>query len=800
MIVIVINLLFLNCCKSRLTRQVIMLETPSVDSSSSPSLQLLFKTLISAFQSSEELKPILRSLYCFLIHVSLDYESPNYVAKSACFDQSELNCEDAQILANMLFEELSKSLLLNLVDIGGQADSDFNMQSQQEELILLLRCCMVTVNLLVPDQILVEKSQVLLGILRKLCSPHIVNRKEKNAVRFETSVSSQAMHTNEGCTTSLSEDFNATLWFFEPYDSRMLFLRQMLEVFLDELLANRPLRKYIMMSEFVSHTRNMFMCWATDIGGILEVISAHFLVSVSGIQAFEGFIKNLILVHKQNRISPEVSLSAAVSLLMNPVMITAPSLVHAHVISLVSEVINTSITDEYTAATLRYVHFYLSSFEKSVILYHRHMSHLQIYDLSVDANGSFAKSPLQPSFELHIHSLTKNRISLVLTELDNLWDSHVCKIFTKPKASMMTTSIDYMKENINLLHESFRDETFSFLTFIVMRALSTETGDIVLQQNGLMSLQDICLLASILKLMSCSMLQAIHCMRRTRDSYHSKTSRVDSSLTEYDFIVGLIYSFGKYKIQLSIQELLVDAMEDHMSTHTGLKLMFVHFTGLLSLCLASGLDFVVKGCLSIMMVLMNLLVLEEGNLDFLGRVLSLRLKSHSPGVSLGSVTKYTTNYAVEESLGNIDKGYRQRISSRIVASKFEKIQMLYLSMGAQDKAAKASENDLILTDRTRHVIGMEEESQETCNGEVFLRCMVGEEEDDMEIHPEESIESSWNLVYSPQGGLDMSERKRKKIILPWLRDRERYRKWKHEKIAILRWEKKTASTWTWTKA
>lgn len=55
--------------------------------------------------------------------------------------------------------------------------------------------------------------------------------------------------------------------------------------------------------------------------------------------------------------------------------------------------------------------------------------------------------------------------------------------------------------------------------------------------------------------------------------------------------------------------------------------MLLHFSGLLSLSFNSGLNFLVKGCISMMMALMNLFVFEEGDLLALRSLLATRLEA-----------------------------------------------------------------------------------------------------------------------------------------------------------------------------
>jgi len=64
------------------------------------------------------------------------------------------------------------------------------------------------------------------------------------------------------------------------------------QVFADELLRNQSLRRYLMKVDSVSSTiEKLFVCHFNqgDIASVLEVITTHFIMSVSNEKAFEDF-------------------------------------------------------------------------------------------------------------------------------------------------------------------------------------------------------------------------------------------------------------------------------------------------------------------------------------------------------------------------------------------------------------------------------------------------------------------------------------------------------------------------------
>ena len=73
---------------------------------------------------------------------------------------------------------------------------------------------------------------------------------------------------------------------------------------------------------------------------------------------------------------------------------------------------------------------------------------------------------------------------------------------------------------------------------------------------------------------------------------------------------------------------------------------------------------------------------------------------------------------------------------------------------------------------------MEEETEETCNGKVFLDCILE--------GPSKTSDCD-DLA-------DFVKCKPGKDYSSWLKDKETHRKWRHEKMAVLRW-KKRKRTW-----
>lgn len=396
-----------------------------------------------------------------------------------------------------------------------------------------------------------------------------------------------------------------------------------IQVFVDELSVHGKLRGYFRLIDSVSSTREkLFLCHLGDdnIGIMMEVISTHFSLFIAKEQAFENFLNRLLWLHEKDFVTPELSLTTALSLLHNPVMLSGPKLMQTHIILLVSEAIRIGMDLENSKPDLELMDHYLLAFRRSVVLYTKHISHLQMDGHPADGRCSFLKSntsgEFSQLFESYVQPVTIKKISYLITKFKDSWNSHLRDRFLGSSGDLATSAIAYMKENQCILDISCRDEMLSIVSCIILRA-SGDINNISLHVDGDSSMEDICFLASLVKLMSISLLQALWCLRHSGNLGCLSTLKNLSSYKEYDSITSIIRCFSEPDIQLPIQNSVCNMMETHSAKHKESKLMLFHFLRLLSFSFVSGFDFLVKGCILSIVALLSLSVFEEGNLDTL---------------------------------------------------------------------------------------------------------------------------------------------------------------------------------------
>ncbi|PNY02925.1 hypothetical protein L195_g026246 [Trifolium pratense] len=331
-----------------------------------------------------------------------------------------------------------------------------------QHLSLILRCSLVVLTLPYPDQaFLINKIHRIFRILNSF-----------------TSVT--------GTTFLLFHNFLSDLDIKLSHSCRP-FLCAVLEVFADELLRHQSLRRYLMRADTTySNCEKMFVCRSTDddIVCVLEVISAHFILSVSNEKAFENFISRLCLHCDEDVTFPKLGLGPAMTLLLDPVVYSAPKMFQAHVLSLVSEAIESGLSSENLDPDLG---FYLMAFQKSASLYSMHVSCLQMDSFNIELSSAYNGSLFErghPTFESYIQGRTSNKLNQVLSQSKNSLDSYQCKISSKTKADLLAEYIEYMKARQYIFADSRRGKAASILEYIINQTFSQDAaGDVLLSEN-----------------------------------------------------------------------------------------------------------------------------------------------------------------------------------------------------------------------------------------------------------------------------------------------------------------------------
>ncbi|RZC85198.1 hypothetical protein C5167_011827 [Papaver somniferum] len=618
-------------------------------------------------QDPEVLKPqFLLKLYDLLISLSLDSVSQ--------FPGEKLT--DIRKISNFLFEELSRRFEHFFSNVGqGVLCSD--SWGLLQDLTLLLRCCISMLHLLEFDlSLLIEKCKILLSILGKLCSPELasyVGRKGTNVISVKESTSRECTIAGEDCITSVVEEYETFMCFVQKSRASIPVLRSIVEVFINEFLVHKKLRDYFIMVDSISSTSDKLFMSPLNLGSsnvLLELLSSHFLLSVSDQPTFQNSFENFLLLSDEKpHFLDLISLNAAMQLLSTVLIYSPPQILQAYIIFLVCGRSSINMASEDQASEPRLVNWCFSAFEISMELYSRNMSSLQLGDDHEEpgSGSNFIKKQCTAgglshlSFESHIRPVMYSQLKAQTANFAK--SSH--DLASKTKSDLMDTCTAYIKENQNILNESYRDESFVVLCYIISMILSGDIRANRLWKKGIISQQEMYLLASTVNLMSSSLLQIIWCMQK-RSLGNPKILKDYSQCKEYDMIISIISCFQQCSISQPMTTLVMDMMAQFPARHKFSKMMFMHFAGLLLFSFEAGYAFLSKGCILMLMTLTNLFIFEEGNLDAL---------KQAPQPSNKSLVVFSP-----------------RISSRQVASNFKKFQrcIIRINEPIQSEASKSS--------------------------------------------------------------------------------------------------------------
>lgn len=132
-----------------------------------------------------------------------------------------LKFDDIHSLADLLFEELHTGFRVLF--------SDECSKDSIDELTLLLRCCMLSLTL-ADQNIMLEKTHVLLLVLGNIIS--LIRRRgnENSSIRFQKSASRESSYNDASCSVSVSEEFFASVSILEFSDPPRPLLCAVLEV------------------------------------------------------------------------------------------------------------------------------------------------------------------------------------------------------------------------------------------------------------------------------------------------------------------------------------------------------------------------------------------------------------------------------------------------------------------------------------------------------------------------------------------------------------------------------------------
>ncbi|ONK61659.1 uncharacterized protein A4U43_C08F32250 [Asparagus officinalis] len=692
--------------------------------------------------------PPLKNLHDLLVKVS-PFEFLNQDGHGV--GKPMISFADIIDLSNLVFEELhkqSEQLLSGTSNISRVAALDENgrltsdSKLSQDDFLLLLRCSMILMRFLELDLMLVlERCRILVAVLGKLCPIF-------SPLQF---TNESACHvdaiTPEG---GISSSFSSSI----------------LEVFLDELLMHDELLKHFIMTTCASATaKKLFLshCYG-DIQAIMELVSSHFLLSVQSESTFDSFIMSLSWSYDVDNHVPIIGLASVLVLMGYPVISSAPVLLQAHLILLASRCIGIHVPADTKNLDTLDMNLYILAFELSIKLYLGFMPFPNFFDNTRDESESsvYIKGQLFCSF---IQPSTNSKLKQQIDMFIDFWNLPLHQLYSESKVDMLSKAISYIKGNQDFIDEMFRDEACTILTCVVESILPGESE--WSHEGGEMIQQEICYIAAALKLMSSSALQIVWFLKQNGYAgAMDNTSKENLHCKEYDFISRIIRCFGNCGVDPHIEKILSFLVEITTGAGKESMKMFLHLASLLSYSFSKKIDFLWKGCIFMLIPLMNLIILEEGNLDAFRPLICNKKGPTSQAEILKDSSHKSSSIAIASKLKKVRDQIKhlRHENNRLGSGEItEMADPMYESNASKELKTDGVQKHATLNDEAN-----------TCTGEIFLECLTPYHKNNSNVE---------DLV-------DFIECKNGKDYSSWLENRARFRKWKYKRVSSIKHQDK----------
>lgn len=646
------------------------------------------------------LSPFLKNLHEVLVKLShgqvFQQDEHGYDIHTSVCNQwlsTRLKYSDITYLSNLLYEELFRHFELlfygippPVVVLDEYGCLSPPTEGTREEFILLLLCSLVILKFLKFNMFHVfKKCQLLITMLQMLC------------------------------------EINSTLQLpFQSKDNTDVLT--ILEVCLDEFTMNHDMAMDFVMAHHVSTTDEIFVVPNHRFGkvhAIMELVSKHVIVSYHDEVTFRKFIDSLSWSSLDVQ-RPAMTFDSAMSLLNYPVISTASHFLQAHLIIMASRCIGIHNSRALDGLIMTQ---YIMALEYSVLLYLGFIPKLNIFDCIFRDGSTTSFDDARPSFNSCIQSSTSDKLRKHIDKLSDWCYTSTRGLMSKTTPEIQEDVIAYIKDCRTLIYEKIGDEVFQVLTCMVRSLLAEESK--WSSKDCKPNLGELYCISAVLKLQGSILLQLLPFLRKSRELGCTRTSE---QTAEYDFILSIISSIGHYGENKNAQKILFGAAERNNGRHSDIKLAFAHFTNLLSYSFTCKVAPLWKSCIFLMIHILDLLVIEEGNLDVFHGF--MRTGHMSPCIFQA----------------NIGKEPAYRPSTIIICSNFQKVrnQIHYLKNG--------------------------DNNSNTCSGEKFLKCLPDFEENHSDFEDlADFIECTPGKNYSA-----------------YIKKRTMFRKWKFSKISAIK--------------
>ncbi|XP_020591868.1 uncharacterized protein LOC110032547 [Phalaenopsis equestris] len=531
------------------------------------------------------------------------------------------------------------------------------------------------------------------------------------------------------------------------------FFSLIFEVFITEFSENVGLNKHLISVNILStNSEKLCECHKTHVDNciVLRFVFSHFLQLVRNDQDFSGFLHSLSGSSDIDKMIPEISLDVSLKLISIPFIFSAPLIIQAHLILLASRCISTHLPIDGGKSDTPLTSCYINPFELSANLY---LSYLSTLQLDGDILGTNGRSNLGDSSG-HKMNLDRHTHQAYFVDFSHLYSED---ILSGTKSQVIAYSASYIRGDHPLIDRLCQEATYLVVDHMIKSIIPMEAWEQRRNENEERIRQEVYCLAAAMKLMNSSLLNILWILRQTGSHNEMKALRVSLLSKAFKCLsqsVSII-RIGGCRTDQKVQNVLYNMFGAYGGMHQEIKFMLMHISSFLVFSFKRKFDFLWKGCISMMMTLMNLLLLEEGNLG-LSKI--FKLLENSQSLDFEGLTYRNTNV--------------------IIARNLEKTRMLYLKteikyVHVEDNRTDAGERNA-KTKRSRSCSVAHESQENTCNGERFINCIPS-----YHTNP-----SEWKDL------VDFIECRPEKDYCSWLKNRNKFNKWKQEKSVLFKSRKK----------
>ncbi|CAO2204136.1 unnamed protein product [Urochloa humidicola] len=389
-------------------------------------------------------------------------------------------------------------------------------------------------------------------------------------------------------------DFLSAILSRDPSPSILSYL----EVFAESLVFGDRLRSCLAMADYAAPEGSTIFTKAMPCQGdyhlVLELLCHHFISSFEDEGGFEVFWSALSWSGIESRVTPGISFHGTLVLIRRTSWFSLPAVVEAHLLLLASRCISDQDLD-----------LDLHLLEHAMNLYVRYLPALHVFKRTGGVKTPWNCLGKEMPLSCCIKDATNQKLRSQINGLLSF-----CQLHSDDDLPTDEGDIDRLiEENQHILHEKLRQEYSMVLKDLLLKILFRAKQKEVLESDTSV-LDGIICLAAVLRVMSSSLLQILHCSSRMASA--SDKENVNYATLGYNLIYESIRLLGQHEANELQRYDLLDIIGMPVDRESAPMLMLAHFATLSLCCVRKRLGFLWKGCIVMVIMSMNLIAEEEG--------------------------------------------------------------------------------------------------------------------------------------------------------------------------------------------